>query len=270
MRTNHIFSVKKSTEKPRLRNFSQGDFVESWVFFFMNKLPWLKFFPDDWITGTREMSAQEKAAWIDLLAFMWKSDNRGSVSGSWEGIARMLGLPWLDCEIIIMGMFRKNYLNLTDANGIITLSSRRMKREENTRESNRSRQKEFYKRKPNKNLTDKSKEDRRQKTDKDILPCSLPDDGKPTAEDLVKLWNKEAHPNLPRVRFLTDVRKRHAQARLETNPDQSFWEQVMSKVNFSPLLRGDQGGWKASFDWVLNPSNLVKILEGNYDPNKRG
>lgn len=109
------------------------------------------------------MSPQEKAAWIDLLAFMWKSDDRGSVTGSWEGIARMLGLPWLDCEIIIMGMFRKKYINLTDANGIITLSSRRMQREENHRESNRSRQKKFYIKKPNANLTDKKTEDRRHK-----------------------------------------------------------------------------------------------------------
>lgn len=129
----------------------------------MNKLPWFKFFPDDWITGTREMSPQEKAAWIDLLAFMWKSDNRGSVSGTWEGIARMLGLPWLDCEIILTGMFRKNYINLTDANGIITLSSRRMEREEKHRESNRIRQKKFYIKKPNANLTRKKSEDRSQK-----------------------------------------------------------------------------------------------------------
>ncbi len=42
----------------------------------------------------------------------------------------------------------------------------------------------------------------------------------------------------------------------------------MAKVNLSPLLRGESGGWKASFDWILNPSNLVKIVEGNYDANK--
>jgi len=90
----------------------------------------------------------------------------------------------------------------------------------------------------------------------------------PSPEDLVKLWNKDAHPNLPRVKFLTETRKRHAQARLEANPDQTFWEQVLSKVNLSPLLRGDQGGWKANFDWILNPSNLAKVVEGNYDANK--
>jgi hypothetical protein len=92
-------------------------------------------------------------------------------------------------------------------------------------------------------------------------------DENPKAEDLVDLWNKEAHPNLPRVQILTDTRKKHANARLEAHPEQSFWTELLQKINRSPLLRGENGSWKASFDWVLNPSNLAKILEGNYEPN---
>lgn len=91
----------------------------------------------------------------------------------------------------------------------------------------------------------------------------------PTPEDLFKLWNKEAHPNLPRVQLLTEPRKRQCKSRLLEYPNQDFWEDVMSRVNRSPLLRGDKGSWKATFDWVLQPSNLAKILEGNYDPDSR-
>jgi hypothetical protein len=37
----------------------------------------------------------------------------------------------------------------------------------------------------------------------------------------------------------------------------------------SPFLRGENDkGWRADFDWVLNPNNLAKIVEGKYDDRK--
>lgn len=90
----------------------------------------------------------------------------------------------------------------------------------------------------------------------------------PTPADLMALWNKKAHPNLPRAKFLTEARKRHARARLTEHSDQKFWDDLIVLVNNSPLLRGDKGPWKASFDWVLNPQNLAKILEGNYSEKR--
>ncbi len=91
----------------------------------------------------------------------------------------------------------------------------------------------------------------------------------PTPEDLVDLWNKAAHPNLPRVQLLTEGRKRHARNRLDEYPAQAFWQGLLERINRSPLLRGDKGDWKANFDWILQPANFAKILEGNYDPDKR-
>lgn len=99
-----------------------------------------------------------------------------------------------------------------------------------------------------------------------VSPPAVPDG--PTPEDLVLLWNKTAHGNLPRVKFLTEPRKRQANCRLKENPGQAFWEGVMAKVNRSPLLRGESGSWKANFDWILNPTNLTKVVEGNYDERR--
>lgn len=90
----------------------------------------------------------------------------------------------------------------------------------------------------------------------------------PTPEDLIKLWNKKAHPNLPRVALLTETRKRHAKARLQEHPEQKFWDELINQVNFSPLLRGERGDWKATFDWILNPQNLAKVVEGNYNEKR--
>lgn len=297
----------------------------------LNTLPWLKFYPDDWITGTRAMNPEEKAAWIDLLCFMWMSDTRGSVTGTWEGLARMLGLPWSDCERIILGMSRQNHLTVTERNGDVTLTSRRMQREENGRESTKIRASRYRERvrhasvtlqtqkpeaikdkdttlSPAENADDVSGEvleaskselyvltatgSRISKVDltpggSHIVPfrpqnvqpapsgaavavsqklvATAPKPDQPDPTDLAGLWNELAHPNLPRVRILPDKRKNHVRARMKEYPHEEFWRGLFARINRSPLLTGQRGDWKCDFDWVMNPNNLTKIIEGNYD-----
>lgn len=95
-------------------------------------------------------------------------------------------------------------------------------------------------------------------------PISVSPKG-PTPENLMKLWNSEAHANLPRVKDLTEKRKRHINARLTEFPEHSFWKDILGRINRSRFLTGEGGQWKATFDWVMNPTNLIKIKEGNYD-----
>lgn len=87
-------------------------------------------------------------------------------------------------------------------------------------------------------------------------------------EDLMALWNARAHPNLPRVQILNKTRETHIRARLEDDPDQSFWDGVIEKINKSAFLTGIETRWKCDFDWILKSPNLTKIIEGNYDDNK--
>lgn len=71
-------------------------------------------------------------------------------------------------------------------------------------------------------------------------------------------------PSLPKVIKLTDTRKRTIKARLK---EHSFDEikEVMERVESSDFLTGRNSDFKASFDWIFKPANLIKILEGNYD-----
>ena len=42
--------------------------------------------------------------------------------------------------------------------------------------------------------------------------------------------------------------------------------QSMEKIHTSSFLRGNnKTGWQISFDWFINKSNFLKVLEGNYD-----
>ena len=85
---------------------------------------------------------------------------------------------------------------------------------------------------------------------------------------VVELFN-ETCPSLPKVRDLTDQRRRAIKARImEGNTAEDFRE-VFAKVQASSFLTGKNGGWKCGFDWILKPSNWQKIKEGNYDDGIR-
>lgn len=87
-------------------------------------------------------------------------------------------------------------------------------------------------------------------------------------EQLMTLWNVRAHANLPRVQILSRRRESHAKARIEDFPDPAFWEGLIEKINASSFLTGQSTNWKCDFDWILNSSNLAKIMEGSYVDNE--
>lgn len=83
-----------------------------------------------------------------------------------------------------------------------------------------------------------------------------------------------ALPELPAVLLLTDKRKEHLRSRWRESPvhqDLQFWAEYFAQVKRSRFLLGKTAGrngekpFRATFDWLLKPSNFVKVIEGNYD-----
>lgn len=92
------------------------------------------------------------------------------------------------------------------------------------------------------------------------------------AQAIVDLYHK-ALPELPGVSLLNDTRRRHLQARWRENPvhqDLQFWADYFVHVKKSQFLMGNAEGrgggkpFRATFDWLIAPSNFVKVIEGNY------
>jgi uncharacterized protein YdaU (DUF1376 family) len=147
----------------------------------MNRMPWFMFYPSDWIKGTRPLSLEEKGVWIDLLCYMWESGKRGEISGTYEDFARMVGSNWNDIAITINSMKQKNCFNVTECNGIVTLTCRRMLREHLSRESSTFRVREYRKRKCNANVTRNTHTQKSEVIkDKDIAHVFV----KPTCEEV--------------------------------------------------------------------------------------
>ncbi len=86
-------------------------------------------------------------------------------------------------------------------------------------------------------------------------------------KSVVDLFNSVC-VSLPKVAKLSENRKRNiknAHKQLDGN-----FEDFFHRIEQSDFLTGRSGNWNGcSFDWILKPSNLIKILEGNYD-NKNG
>lgn len=94
----------------------------------------------------------------------------------------------------------------------------------------------------------------------------------PTKETIARIVERynELCPSLPTVTRLMDKRTRAIKARLNDKFTLIDLESAFVKAETSDFLSGRSGKWTGcNFDWIINETNLVKILEGSYD-NKAG
>lgn len=111
---------------------------------------------------------------------------------------------------------------------------------------------------------EEEQEDREEQQDKDEdttieQPTTAPH------KEIVKFYNSTCISFNP-VKQITAKRKGNMNARYrENNCDIEVFKTVFTNMQNSSFLKGgwDSGG-KADFDWVLRPTNFVKVLEGKY------
>jgi len=84
-------------------------------------------------------------------------------------------------------------------------------------------------------------------------------------DELAEVWNETAPPECPRVRELSEKRRARARQRLRENPEPEFWRAAIETMHHRPFLRGrGPRGWRADFDWLLQPDSATRVLEGCY------
>lgn len=106
-----------------------------------------------------------------------------------------------------------------------------------------------------------------QEPDKAIVPNGTPDC---PYEKIISLYH-ELLPELPEVKILTDKRKSFLKARWredDKRQDIEFWRRFFGYVRTSDFLIGKTGSFQANFEWLINSTNFVKVIEGNYENRK--
>lgn len=69
----------------------------------------------------------------------------------------------------------------------------------------------------------------------------------------VKVWN-EAREKLLRSRWRES----------EKHQSIEFWDGLFDHVGQSSFLTGDVNGFQADLEWIVRPTNFIKIIEGKY------
>jgi hypothetical protein len=83
--------------------------------------------------------------------------------------------------------------------------------------------------------------------------------------DVVAAWGAMAvAQDLPPIRIMTPARQRSLAARVaEVGIDGML--QAIAAIGASTFCQGDNDtGWRADFDFLLQPKSLVRVLEGRY------
>lgn len=81
---------------------------------------------------------------------------------------------------------------------------------------------------------------------------------------IMELFNKTC-TSFPQIQSIEGQRRLHVATHWKKHQSLDFFETLFKKAEASDFLTGRSGAWKANFDWIIKPSNVPKILEGNYD-----
>lgn len=103
--------------------------------------------------------------------------------------------------------------------------------------------------------------------------ASAPSDRPPSARadplaQMADEYNQVAKRyGLPRCAKMNGSRRKSARARLKEIGGMDAWKAAMAKVAASPFLKGENDrNWRCDFDFLLQPSSLLRVIEGKYDP----
>lgn len=100
----------------------------------MAKLPWMQFYPADYLLDTQLLSPAGRGIWMDLICHLWRAEPRGTLTLSREHWSRLLRCTVKEFMHYLDELHSHGICNaVTLANGDVTLSSRRLLREEKRR-----------------------------------------------------------------------------------------------------------------------------------------
>ena len=75
--------------------------------------------------------------------------------------------------------------------------------------------------------------------------------------------------SLPKVKSLSDARKKSIKARLRKYSETDIQQAFINAEESDFLKGGNNRNWTADFDWIMKDTNIAKVLDGNYE-NRTG
>lgn len=252
---------------------------------------WIKLYVDQCLRGSMmsELNAAQCWQWVGFLLlggdsivpgiiFRRKDDNGGLVGYSDITLAETLNIDIDTYRDGIRRMIEKEKISV-DEKGVITILNWHKYQSEYQRQKPylidgyKKTSKKTYKKNCNKsNALDREGEGDREREEEGVVGLKTADPAPLTIKEIIEKWNRFADGhNLPAIRSVPkrSARERSLKARMG---EQGFdFESILRAIHEQPFLFGDNDrGWLVTFDWILKPSNLTKVLERAYIKNRIG
>ena len=255
----------------------------------MGKNPAFLFYPSDWQRDLEEHPLEIEGAWIRICCKLWWSETRGSATKSLKQWARILRETPRKTEKIFDYFLQHSIADLVKQNSTITITSRRMVKDEKIREIRVKAGKMggnpgLKKIKENKVLLNQNSNQSSNQKDRSSVSVSVNKEAKASMSpeesgnwncphsDIIRIYHEKL-PMLRGVKVWNDKRKSYLKARWKEDEEQGtleFWEDYFTYVRSCPFLLGEnEKGWQADLEWLVTSSNFVKVIEGNYEPRKQ-
>lgn len=262
----------------------------------MASRPWMKFYPVDWqadeLLGMCSLAA--RGLWIEMIGVMHKADPYGHlvVNGRPPTDTQLAALarcppdqiPSLLEELENAGVFSRTRTRV--------IYSRRMTRDERRSKDGRnakitkakvpgSRRAQATERKAENVTTFKvvnkvvneppSPQSPESQIPERESPLTGAERAREVAENMLRVWAEECSGILKVPIKLTPDRIKACSARWKDSfaTDEYQWRAHCQAILATPFLRGDDGGWRADFDFALTPKGILGIREGKYDGARR-
>ncbi len=230
-------------------------------------MDWFPWYPALYRADTLDMTLEEDGAYRRLIDHYMET--RMPIPDNDNAISRIIGISVNDFQAIAKQVRSKFYAN----DGV--LHSKRCDIELDRQDS-------LSKKRSNaaKHAAGKRNKNKVLQASAEQMPSNSTDTGQDKtiqkedivetiSRDFVKIWNDTFQGSLPDVQKISPSREKAINLRyadtFESNVNN--WKETCERIKQMPHLMGNNG-WKASFDWVLKPANLTKILEGNYKNGK--
>lgn len=89
-----------------------------------------------------------------------------------------------------------------------------------------------------------------------------------TPGQIQERWN--TIPGVKPCKKIGETIRERVEARIKEHPTPAWWENLFQQVRASDFLcgrtHGSKGPFRASLTWILSPTNLDKLIAGDYDP----
>lgn len=218
----------------------------------------------DYASHTRHLSLLEDLAYRRLLDLYYLKD--GEIYGDEADVARQIGMRTNVSEVkqVLMDFFVIDGDRWSHSRCDAEITHFREKSEKASNAGKASAQ-----RRSNVRSTDVQPTNNQQPITNNQQPIkedmSSGDDAL-KVEDVVEAWNDLADARgLARIARITENRRRQIKARIrEYQPED--WSTALAAIYNSKFLCGENDrGWKADFDFLLQPKSFVKLIEGAYN-----